>query len=196
MDHEEIITENLTPRQILFCQRYVLDFNGTQSYKEIYKDVDNLVAAASASRLLTNGNIIKYISKLKEDASNSLRITRESLLNLTKGLAYYDPRKFFNEDGSLKQIKELDEETAFALSSFEITEEKGGDGQGNQVTLGYTKKFKTSDRKAAIDILNKMLGYYAPEKVANTDSQGNDVKPSNIVILPPGSDNLEIKEDE
>lgn len=196
MENEEEITENLTPRQIRFCQRYILDFNGTQSYKEIYVGVNNETAAVNASRLLSNANVTGYITKLKEDAAIALKITKESILKLTKGLAYYDPRNFYDEDGNLRPIPSLDEESAMALSSFEVMEERGGDGEGHQVVLGYTKKIKTSDRKGAIDILNKMLGYYAPEKVANTDSQGNDVKPAQIYVLPPGADNLEIKEDE
>ncbi len=44
------------------------------------------------------------------------------------------------------------------------------------------------DRKAAIAELNKMEGDYAPTKVAQTDTEGNNVKPQPPIILslPPG----------
>lgn len=49
------------------------------------------------------------------------------------------------------------------------------------IVKGRIRHIKTvpdwADRKAAIAELNKMDGSYAPDKVANTDTEGNDVTP-------------------
>lgn len=53
------------------------------------------------------------------------------------------------------------------------------------VVKGKLKMVKTvpdwMDRKAAIAELNKMDGSYAPDKVANTDTEGNDILSSPIL---------------
>lgn len=154
------LEEQLTPKQIRFCQEYMVDLNGTQAAIRAGYSEDS--AAAIASQNLIKLNIKDYISELQKDAANSLKITKEKVIAGLKMLSFYDPRKFFDENGNLKAIADLDDETAFALSSFEITEERGG--TGNQLVLAYTKKIKMNDRKGAMDMLNKMLGYYAPEK--------------------------------
>lgn len=49
------------------------------------------------------------------------------------------------------------------------------------IVKGRIRHIKTvpdwADRRAAIAELNKMDGSYAPDKIANTDTEGNDVKP-------------------
>ena len=50
----------------------------------------------------------------------------------------------------------------------------------SEIALGHDEQGKTSDRVAAVKELNAMHGFNAPTKVAQTDSQGNDIKPSDI----------------
>lgn len=47
----------------------------------------------------------------------------------------------------------------------------------SEIALGHDEQGKTSDRVAAVKELNAMHGFHAPTKVAQTDSQGNDVQP-------------------
>lgn len=153
----------LTDKQIRFCQEYTIDFNATQA--AIRAGYSEDTARSIGSENLTKPDIKEYISELQESAATALKITRERVLNAYGKLAFYDTRKFYNEDGNLLPIPDLDEETAFALTGFEVTEEKGGNGEGQQVTLGYTKKIKMSERKTALDSIAKMLGYNEPDKI-------------------------------
>ena len=50
----------------------------------------------------------------------------------------------------------------------------------SEIALGHDEQGKTSDRVAAVKELNAMHGFNAPTKVAQTDSQANDVKPRDI----------------
>lgn len=187
------LEESLTPKQIRFCQEYMVDLNGTQAAIRAGYSEDS--ATAIASQNLTKLKVAEYIAELQKDVANSLKITKEKIIDALRMLAFYDTRKYYDVNGELLPISELDDESAFALSSFEVTEETIFE-LGTKKVIGHTKNIKTSERKGALDMLNKMFGNYAPTKMANTDSKGNDVKPSQIVILPPGVDNLEIKEDE
>lgn len=155
-----------TNKQIRFCQEYTIDFNATQA--AIRAGYSEETARSIGSENLTKPYIQEYITELQEDAAKALKLTKDKILNGLRMLAFYDARKFYDSDGNLISIQDLDEETAFALCGFEITEDKGGDGEGHQVVLGYTKKIKMADRKGAFELLAKMLGYNAPTETKHS----------------------------
>jgi phage terminase small subunit len=68
-------------------------------------------------------------------------------------LAFYDVRKFYDENNHLLDVSKLDDETAFALTGVDVTEEKT-----MNVVTAYTKKIKMSDRKGALDSICRVLG--------------------------------------
>ena len=71
------------------------------------------------------------------------------------GIAFFDIRKLFNDDGSLKRVQELDCATAAAIASIEVVEI----GPGGQLELG--KKFKSPEKLKALDLLGTHLGMFA-----------------------------------
>jgi phage terminase small subunit len=162
----------LTDKQQRFCDEYLIDLNGTQA--AIRAGYSQKTANEQAARLLANVSIQEYVSKRKSALVSKTQITQEMVLEGYKRLAFYDARKFYNSEGGLKSIPDLDEETAFALSGFDVTEENDWI-DGVKVLNGYTKKIKMSDRKGALDSICRVLGFNAPDKKANTDTQGNDI---------------------
>lgn len=74
--------------------------------------------------------------------------TREKILTEIKILADYDLRDLYNDDGSLKPIKEWPEDVAKAITSVESVELLGK-------KAGEVKKIKTESRKAALELLGK-----------------------------------------
>jgi len=147
----------LTTKQIRFCQEYVTDFNATQS--AIRAGYSEDTAGSIGHENLKKPEIEAYINELKNDSANALQITREKVLSAWKQLAYYDARKFYDDSGNLLDIQKLDDETAFALAGFEITEEKGIDIiTGEFGVTGHTKKIKMSDRTKALEMLTRYLG--------------------------------------
>lgn len=163
----------LTDKQQRFCDEYQVSFNATQA--AIRAGYSKKTANEQGSRLLANVSIQQELQKKKDRVAKKLEITQEMVLEGYRKLAFYDARKFYDDKGNLKDVVDLDDETAFALSGFDVMEEKGGNGQGKQVVLGYTKKIKMSDRKGALDSICKVLGYNSPDKVAQTDTEGKDV---------------------
>lgn len=149
----------LTAKQKLFADRYLIDFNATLAYKEIYGVKSDNTAAVNGAKLLRNAKIGDYIAARQEKLSDKLQITQEMVLEGYRRLAFYDVRKFYDENGNIIAVHSLDEETAYALAGLEVMEEKS-----EGVVIGYTKKIKISDRKAALDGICKVLGYNAAEK--------------------------------
>lgn len=70
-------------------------------------------------------------------------------------IAFFDIRRIFNGDGSLKRVQELDCATAAAIASIEVVEI----GPGGQLELA--KKFKSPEKLKALDLLGTHLGMFA-----------------------------------
>lgn len=107
-----------------------------------------------------------------EEVARKLGISREWLLTTLKRVADLDIRKIFNEDGTMKKLSELDEETGRALASIEITEVKTADGR-----MGMNKKVKGDPRITAAVEIGKLVGYYPQQalkaKLEEEDAKGN-----------------------
>jgi phage terminase small subunit len=149
----------LTDKQKRFADMFLIDLNATTAYKAIYKVSNDNTAAVNGQRLLRNAKVQEYLTAKRQKLAEKTEITQEMILEGYRKLAFYDVRNFYDESGNLKDIKDLDDETAFALAGLDVTEEKT-----LNVITGYTKKIKMSDRRAALDSICKVLGYNAPEK--------------------------------
>lgn len=146
----------LNDKQQKFVREYLIDYNATQA--AIRSGYSAKTAAAQAARLLTNVNIQNQLSALKEEDAKKSEVTRERIIAEYVKLAFGDIRKAFNEDGMLKDITDLDDDTAAMVAGLDV-EKKGLMG------AEVTKKVKLTDKRAALDSLCKVLGYNAPEKI-------------------------------
>ncbi len=159
----------MTDKQIIFCNEYLKDFNATRAYKVAYPNCKKDETAKSAgSRLLTNVNVIAYIQDGKEKLKNKMEISQERVLQEIARIAFGDIRKLYNESGGLKNIQDLDDDTAAIITSIESTEEFDGYGQDRE-QIGYTKKVKTVDKTKALDMLGKYFGMFKEKVEVNQD---------------------------
>lgn len=154
----------MTDKQKIFCDEYLKDFNATRAYKEAYPGCKkDLTARVNGCKLLTKTNIATYIEQQKELLKNKMEITQERVLQEMARIAFGDIRKLYNESGGLKNIQDIDDDTAAIITSIESTEEFDGFGQDRE-QIGYTKKVKTADKTKALDMLGKYFGIFK-EKV-------------------------------
>lgn len=116
-------------------------------------------ADVQAWRMLKNAKVVQQIAMRQQSLARKYELTTDSVIRSLAQAVHFDPRKLYREDGSLKDVYELDDDTAMALSGVEVVEEKGtGDDRGKVV--GYTKKLKWLDKNAAREQAMKHLGLY------------------------------------
>lgn len=150
----------LSPRQERFVDEYMVDSNGTQA--AIRAGYAKSGADVQAFRLLRNASIIKAIQARRDRIANKFELTRERLIQEYCKLAFSDPRKFFREDGTLKTIPELDDDTAAALAHFEVTQQQtvDFDESGEETPAPTTtSKVKWVDKRAALDSIARVMGW-------------------------------------
>ena len=83
-----MFVENLTAKQRIFCNEYLIDMNATRAYKKAYPNIKKDEAArANGSKLLTNANVKAYLEKqLKKNEDKSIADATEVMKYLTKVL--------------------------------------------------------------------------------------------------------------
>ena len=150
----------MTEKQKRFVDEYIIDLNATRAYRAVYlKCKTDASAAPSATRLLQNAEIQEAIQKQQQKLKDKFQLTQEMVIREYMKLGFVDPRNLFNEDGTPKDISELDDETAAAISGLDVQEVFEGKG-ANKRFAGYVKKYKLSDKKGALDSLARHLGLF------------------------------------
>jgi phage terminase small subunit len=143
----------LGPKMELFCQEYVVDFNGTRAaiaagYKADY-------AGEQASQYLKKPEVRARLAVLKAARLAKVKLTQQEVLERLAAQVRHDPRLLFNEDGSLKSPHELDDETAMGIVAIEHTAVR--DMETGKV-IGHTAKVKSTDRVASIALAMRHFG--------------------------------------
>ena len=160
----------LTPKQRRFVNEYLIDLNATQA--AIRAGYSKKTAKDIGGENLSKPAIQAEIQKRQVKLQNTLEITQDRVLQEYARLAFYDPRKLFQPDGTPKPIEALDDDTAAALAGLEVREEFEGAGE-NRAFVGYTKKYKLANKLGALDSLAKHLGLFEPKE---EDSEEETIK--------------------
>lgn len=150
----------MTDAQKRFADEYLIDLNATRAYKVAYSRCKkDETARANSSRLLTNANIQNYISEKQKEIEKRTEVTQDKVIKELAKIAFLDIRKLYSENGQLKNIADIDDETVGAISSLETLEEYDGYGSDRE-KIGDTQKVKLLDKTKALELLGKHLGMF------------------------------------
>lgn len=104
-------------------------------------------AYQAGSRLLKDVRVSTEIARRRTEIVAALELSTERTIKEVSRLAFSDPRKLVDENGKLKQLHELDDDTAAAVASYEV--DKDG-----------VIKYKFWDKNSAIEKAAKVQGLY------------------------------------
>lgn len=135
-----------------FCREYIIDNNGTQA--AIRSGYSARTAESQASRLLTDVRVKAYIAELREKLNTKLEITAEKVIQEIAKIAFFDPSKLYNDDGTVKELSELDDNTRAVISECGLV------GVGKGITAEVIRYMKTYDKQKALDQLGRHLGMF------------------------------------
>ena len=168
----------MTPKQKRFCEEYLIDLNATQA--AIRAGYSERTAYSIAQENLKKPEIQEYIDKLVKEREKRTEITQDRVLKELAKLAFVDPRKFYDSEGKLIPVHDLDDDSAAALAGFEVIITNAENEKG----LVVTKKIKIADKKAALDSIARHLGMFI-NKTEITGKDGSDLVPTSGVLLVP-----------
>lgn len=150
----------MTDAQKRFCDEYLIDLNATKAYKVAYPNCKkDETASVNGSRLLGNAKVQEYLLEQMNAREERTKITQDMVIKELAKIAFGDIRKLYTDTGSLKNIKDLDDDTAAALAGVETFQEFDGRGDDREY-IGDTKKVKMVDKTKALELLGKHLGMF------------------------------------
>jgi phage terminase small subunit len=164
----------LLPKQATFVAEYLISGNATQA--AIHAGYSPITARFIGAENLTKPNIAALVAQKQSEIAQrqderirAMELTEARINRETARIAFFDPRKMFHANGNPKSITELDDDTAAAIGGLEVIEEYAGSGKERQL-VGYVKKYKISDKNAALERAAKILRMYGKEPAPQHDS--------------------------
>lgn len=156
------MTKELTPQQERFARNVVSGMTQADAYRDAYprsKKWKQDTVHNEASALMRKPQVSTRVQAGLKVAAEKAEITKADVLKEAARLARFDIRRLYKEDGSLKAIHELDDETAAAIQGIEQVEQYEGTG-ADRVFVGYLHRYKIADKNAALEKLFKHFGLY------------------------------------
>jgi phage terminase small subunit len=137
----------LTDKQQRFVAEYLVDSNATQA--AIRAGYSAHTASSQGERLLRNVEVAAAIEAKQTKTLAKLEITAERVMEELGRIAFADPRRLFNDDGSLKKVSELSADDAAVLAQFDVI----------QLPHGETvRRLRVWDKAVALQVLAKRFG--------------------------------------
>jgi phage terminase small subunit len=140
---------DLTPRQKQFTVEYVIDLNAKAAAERA--GYSKRMSKQIGWELLRKPHVAAAIAAEMAAREKRTRVSADRVLEQLARLAYFDPRKMFEADGSLKPIASMDDDEAAALAGFEAVELVDG---------SVVRKVRLADRGAALEKLARHLGMF------------------------------------
>ena len=150
----------MTEAQKRFCDEYLIDLNATRAYKVAYKRCKkDETANVNGSKLLRNAKVKEYIAQKQAEIQKRTEITQDRVLKELAKIAFGDIRKLYTDNGALRNIVDLEDDIAGAISSLETLEKYEGYGEDRE-RIGDTQKVKMLDKTKALELLGRHLGIF------------------------------------
>lgn len=147
---------------------FASDRNALQAYLAIKPKVKHSTAGVQGCRLLKNPKVQALIEEHELAMQAKFDISEERVLREIARLAFFDIRKLYREDGSLKLPSEWDDDTAAAIAGMDVEDLYYGKGD-NREQIGSVRKYKTHSKPDSHEKLMKYLGMYEKDNRQKTD---------------------------
>jgi len=144
----------MTPKQAAFVREYLIDLNATAAAKRA--GYSARTAEWIGPRLVTQSHVAAEIAAAQHARAERTEVTADRVLKELARIAFFDIRKLYSDDGTLKNPKDLDDDTAAALTGIDIQETVVPGGEGAPTIT--TRKAKVIDRTGALTLAMRHLG--------------------------------------
>jgi phage terminase small subunit len=159
---------HLSKKHEIFVAEFLVDHNASRA--AIAAGYSKNGAGVTGHRLLKSAKIATRIAEKTAKTLQKLEITAERVLNELAKLAFLDPRKLFNPDGSLKPVTDLDDDTAAAIAGMDIEKLYEHFSKGGAKNVGTVTKVKLLDKGINLERLGRHLKLFTDKiEIADAD---------------------------
>ena len=158
------IGDDLTPKQLKFCQQKIIDLNATQA--SIRAGYSESTARSIGSENLSKPAIVTHLQYLMNKRAERTEITSERVLKELAKIAFFNMEDVIDDKGKTKDLKDWSRDELASVQ--EITEDLLGDEESSVLVK---RKIKLSDKKASLELLGRHLKLFT-DKVQHSGEVG------------------------
>lgn len=147
----------LGPKQNRFVAEYLKDLNATAA--AIRAGYAETSAASQGSALLRNRKVKKELEEALARRSERTEVKADDVLRELIRAFSFDIGKAYDEQGRLKALHEMDEDTRRAIVGIEVDELWDGP-PGEKCQVGQVKKVKFVDKVRTLELAMRHLGLF------------------------------------
>ena len=156
-----------------FSQHYVLTQNATEAYQVTYGTKARPIAAPSAAtlgwRLLRKVEVQARVKELRIHGHDHLMVSFEEALQEVGGLAMFDPKDMFDDDGNVLPIHEMPIVARKMIHEFEQLRVDSTNEEGDVTSSRYDTKIKYGkDKGKYLDMIMKFYNAYDEHQKAGS----------------------------
>lgn len=155
----------LSSKHKQFVAEYLIDLNAAQA--AIRAGYSAISAKVTAHHLLQREDVAAAIQAAQGRRAERLELKADRVLLEIARLAFLDPRRLFNPDGTAKAVADLDDQTAAAIQGVDVREEFTGEGADRKRTA-HVLKYRLAPKTPALELACRHLGILN-DKLAFTD---------------------------
>lgn len=134
--------------------------NARAAYLEVKPHVTENTAGVEGHRLLKIPNVQKLIEKHRAELRQRFALTTDRVVQELARVSYFNPKRLVDARGKPIPLHQLDDDTAAALASVEISEvETRGRGK-NKVVVNRLVKGRPFNKPTALEKSIKILRLY------------------------------------
>jgi phage terminase small subunit len=176
--------KKLRPKQQLFINEYLIDFNATQA--AIRAGYSPHTAAFIGAENLKKPQIMVAIAEEMKKRQEKTGVTADKVLNELCLLAFADMKDYIeiDSDGSVrvKPWEEMPEGASRAVAEVkEVRRLLGsGEGEGKTITLEARLGYKHHDKVKALELLGKHLGIWKDKLEINLKKSAKEMDDSEL----------------
>lgn len=151
--------KKLTAKQQRFVDEYLCDLNASAAARRAGYSVKN--ADRIGAQLLGKTWVATKVAEAMGERRERTHITQDRVLRELARIAFFDIRRLYNADGTLKRPDQLDDEAAAVLAGVDVVEQMtySADSDGELTpTPTLTKKAKVFDKTTALTLAMRHLG--------------------------------------
>ncbi len=161
-----MVSRPLTVKQARFVEEYLVDLCATNA--ALRAGYSPRSSKCIGHELLGKPAVALAIAAAKRRRSERTELSQDIVLQEAARVALSDPRKFYDADGNLRPIHELDDDTAAALAGIDVEQIYEGQG-GDRAVVGQVRKIKRYDKVRALELLMRHMGMLTDRHEINGD---------------------------
>ena len=141
----------------LFCEEYLLDFNGTRAYQTVYKKKNAASSGVDATKLLRKASVQEYLRVRIEERNAQLQVDQTYVINKCKQVLeadYTDAVKYMSKE----DFEAMPEDQRKLVQSVKIKKSRQSYNHGKEEVETETYQVTFMSKDAANDLLAKHTG--------------------------------------